>query len=90
LLIGCYNSTSSSTCSDSWACGVYSLTTRWWIILTSSYKFEITITHGSSAIIEVVVLLRKLRVASNSLFYYFYLKILSSFAKGSCEVRGST
>jgi hypothetical protein len=92
LLIGHCNSTSSSIGSSSWAWGVYPSTTSWEIISTSSSKFEITITHGSNVVIEIIILPRKLKAtfnsSSNSLLFYYHSEFLRSFTISSREGRG--
>jgi hypothetical protein len=53
-----------------------------------------TITSGVGSIVKVVVLLRKLKVTSNSSFNFlhfcFFSKILVSFVVGVDEASGST
>ncbi len=81
-IIGCCNS-SSSTCLDARTCFNYSST-------TCSFEYEITITCGVGVALEVVVILRKLRVAFNSLFPCTCSKILISYVLGACKASGFT
>jgi hypothetical protein len=65
LLIGCYDSTSSKGfCSRAY--GDCSLAIVWEMISTSSSESKMTIILGFGAIIELVVIIRKLKVTSNS------------------------
>jgi hypothetical protein len=63
------------------------------MISTSSFESKIITTHGSTIVVEVMVILRKFKTTFNSfynsLFLFFCSKILTSFAMGSREARGS-
>jgi hypothetical protein len=68
--------------------------TSWDKISTSSFEFEIIITRGAGATIEVMVIFLKLRVVSKSFFSLLLFcscsKILTSFVVGACKASGST
>jgi hypothetical protein len=53
-----------------------------------------TITYGVGVIIEVMIIVRKLKVISNSflnsLFFYSYSKVLISFVMDARKANGST
>jgi hypothetical protein len=93
LLTCCYNFY-SSTSLGSRTCSDCSSTTCWNQIFNSSSKSKITSTCGVGADVEVVVLLRKLGVVSNScsnsLLFYSCSKIIISSTMGAREASGST
>jgi hypothetical protein len=93
LLTSCYNYP-SSTSLGSRTCSNYSLVLGSDKISTSSFESKITITCGVGASVEVMVILRKLRVVfnsfSNSLFFCSYSKIIVFSAMGAREASGFT
>jgi len=61
----CCNSPSSMGLDAETVCNCSSIAS-WGLISTSSSKYEITITYGTSFVIEVMILLRKFSVVFNS------------------------